>query len=213
MMIEGWSNKLEFLGVYESTDKVPAEKVKLGTIALIGHPGEEYKEFVCTGFDSATGNPVWAELMIAPIGRPDVLEFIKGFKKSASDRAIIPSDKYIANMYEDAIETVFYNGYCYWFARILKERFDGKIVYSQIDNHFACLIEDYYYDIKGCLGSVYDLGIFVDWEEYKKLDVSDAQRVYRDCILKLGDGPIDKENNTCMGVELKVYNEEEELKV
>lgn len=209
-MTEIGLNALEFLGIFDSVENIPSDKVKLGTIVLINKDGDN-KEYICSGFDTYTKEPIWSEIYIAPMGRPDVLDFIKKFKEGAIDKSIDSIDRYIKSICIDAVETLFYDGYCYWFARILKERFDGTIVYSQIDNHFACLIEDYYYDIKGCIGSVYDLGIFVDWEKYKKLDKSDTQRIYRDCIMKLGDGPIDKENNTCMGIELKVYNEEEEL--
>ena len=37
------------------------------------------------------------------------------------------------------IET-FTNGYCYWMAVILKERFGGEIMYNAVDNHFGVLL-------------------------------------------------------------------------
>lgn len=64
--------------------------------------------------------------------RKDVLYFIKKFESA---------------------QKLFMEGRCYWFAFILKERFDGKLMYHQIRNHWACLIDDTLYDVTGQIDS------------------------------------------------------------
>lgn len=79
----------------------------------------------------------------------------------------------------------FSNGMCYWFAVILKERFeDGLIVYNQIDNHFAVLLYDTFrvYDITG------DVSDKCEWEDFEFLSYADEllyNRLLRDCVYKL----------------------------
>lgn len=44
------------------------------------------------------------------------------------------------------------NGNCYYFARILKDRFpDGEIVYCIIEGHFIFQYKNKYYDSRGLL--------------------------------------------------------------
>lgn len=77
------------------------------------------------------------------------------------------------------LEEVFTKGNCYYFAVILKDRFDGDIYYLPIDNHFICKIEDKYYDITG---KVKPTEIPIPWIIYKKKDEAEAKRIIRDCI-------------------------------
>lgn len=93
-----------------------------------------------------------------------VLNFIKDFK----------------NLHQTEIEDTFLNGYCYWFAFILKSRFGGDIMYDCINNHFVTEIGDCLYDISG---QVY--GSFVYWDIYQRQDELEKQRIYRDCIYKI----------------------------
>lgn len=94
-----------------------------------------------------------------------VLDFINGFKKQ----------------YPNEITDFFANGYCYWFAVILKERFKGTIYYSPIENHFTCYINGYHYDITG----IYKPERYIyPWEEYKHIDRLEVLRITRDCINK-----------------------------
>lgn len=81
------------------------------------------------------------------------------------------------------IET-FTRGYCYWFAFILQNRFGGIIFYNPIDNHFACDIDGSLYDITGYLGSSEQEG-WIDWASYCYDDCLDAERVTKNCILKI----------------------------
>lgn len=76
----------------------------------------------------------------------------------------------------------FLYGCCYWFAFILKERFNGQIYYNPIENHFATKINGDLYDVSGEI----TCDSFVLWDEYKKVDELEAARIERDCIKKLG---------------------------
>lgn len=79
----------------------------------------------------------------------------------------------------------FTSGMCYWFAKILIDRFEeGEIVYNQIDNHFAALLYSTFrvYDITG------DVTDKCDWEEFELLEFADPllySRLQRDCVFKL----------------------------
>lgn len=96
--------------------------------------------------------------------RSSVKKFITDFKESK----------------EDALESVFTNGYCYWFAFILHTLFDGEIMYHPIVNHFATEIEGVLYDITGEIDSTG----FEKWEEFKTLDELETERIIRYCIRK-----------------------------
>lgn len=95
-----------------------------------------------------------------------VLEFIKLFDK------------------QDVID-VFSNGCCYWFARILKERFykeydsDPIIMYDPLINHFGTEIDDKVYDVTGDVTDKYN---WVNAVEYLNEDEILAERIVRDCI-------------------------------
>jgi hypothetical protein len=85
---------------------------------------------------------------------------------------------------EGTIKT-FTEGCCYWFAKILDERFnfdmpESGIYYNEIDNHFATMIDLHLYDITGDLGDIRNLS---DWKLW--IEVNDdllVERIYRDCI-------------------------------
>ena len=74
-------------------------------------------------------------------------------------------------------QTVFLNGCCYWFARILAERFGAEICYDNVSNHFVGKIGDAYYDVTGEVH-----GTYVPWSTYEAFDSLDYGRVVRDCI-------------------------------
>jgi predicted RNase H-like HicB family nuclease len=118
-------------------------------------------------FCSAVGNTLEEAIAEAEIAaglllemkEEEVLDFIYKFKSSAS---------------------LFQHGMCYWFAFILKERFNGQIYYHSIDNHFATKIKGALYDSLGKLGG----DGFEPWEEYKEKDELETKRIIRDCIKK-----------------------------
>ena len=95
-------------------------------------------------------------------GDPEVCDFIKHFRNPGTI-------------------DVFTNGCCYWFAKILAERFDGMIMYNPIDNHFATYIKNILYDITGRIKMDNE---WVDWDEYKLIDPLDSRRVIKYCINK-----------------------------
>lgn len=87
----------------------------------------------------------------------------------------------IKKKYTSELEEIFMWGYCYWFAHILKNRFDGEIYYLPISNHFITKIDNQFYDIRGI---VEPREKAYSWEEYKLLEPIGTKRIERDCILK-----------------------------
>lgn len=70
------------------------------------------------------------------------------------------------------------NGNCYYFAVILKNRFqDGEIVYDQIKGHFMFLLNDILYDYSGIVDSDYD-----KLDNIKKTDPLLYSYLVRDCM-------------------------------
>ena len=94
-------------------------------------------------------------------------------------------------------EEKFLRGKCYWFARILRDRFKPfyrtEIVYNPVENHFACDIfcdtYQYLFDASGliCVNDAYIVGGngFVEWKDYVREEPIGAKRIYRDCILDI----------------------------
>ena len=86
------------------------------------------------------------------------------------------------------VECIFSYSGCYWFARILYDRFymleletDGDILYDPILNHFACRINDRIYDITGDItdSSIYG---WRSWSEYAEIDELETERIIKYCI-------------------------------
>ena len=93
------------------------------------------------------------------------------------------------------------NGNCYYFAIILRDRFDGEIYYDVINGHFLTLIKDKLYDYSGVVYSLteeemirvndcpltYSLKLKEDleivlWSHYYYHDCLQKLRIDRDCI-------------------------------
>lgn len=78
----------------------------------------------------------------------------------------------------------FTEGYCYYFACILCERFKiGTIWYSEKDNHFAARIGSRLYDITGDITS--RKADFIPWHKMQEVDSLVYARLVRDCVRKL----------------------------
>lgn len=77
------------------------------------------------------------------------------------------------------IEDVFSNGFCYWFAKILEERFQGTILFDPFNVHFATLIDDCIFDINGLADTN---NVWYNWEDYKHIE--DVSSIIHSCILK-----------------------------
>ena len=99
-----------------------------------------------------------------------ILDFINGFKK----------------YHEKEITDLFSNGYCYYFAIILNERFNsvGTIMYAPVYNHFTYRMEGNLYDITGKVTDEELIKISEPWNTYKNQDNLESYRIIRDCILK-----------------------------
>lgn len=81
----------------------------------------------------------------------------------------------------DDIEDVFTRGCCYWFAIVLRERFEYTgpvIMYDEVMNHFGTEIGDRVYDITG---DVTDRYRWTPWEELD--DELLRERIVRDCVM------------------------------
>ena len=88
----------------------------------------------------------------------DVLDFINGFYEH--DRGCV-------------IHDTFTNGYCYYFAIILRERFGGRILYAPIPGHFVTEINQMAFDVTGEVTGQYEL-----------IEHYDEKSVIEGCILK-----------------------------
>ncbi len=87
----------------------------------------------------------------------------------------------------DEIIGCFTEGYCFWFAYILKARFPhGEIYYFPIYNHFVYKAFNRIFDITGDCTASYDTSQMIPWVEYqtKELGSSHLDRLIDDCILK-----------------------------
>lgn len=80
----------------------------------------------------------------------------------------------------NSTEDKFQNGYCFYFALMLKFRFGGRILYEPIFGHFVLELENRLYDSTGDVTDKYDVGIMYDesvWSEQKS--------IVNGCIMKL----------------------------
>ena len=77
------------------------------------------------------------------------------------------------------------SGNCYYFALILKDRFDGTILYDVINGHFVTLIEQYMYDWNGIVDNVYECckKQYIIWDDFDDYDSYQKERIIQDCVL------------------------------
>lgn len=80
----------------------------------------------------------------------------------------------------EQVKEAFQNGCCYWFAFILLNRFpkDSRLVYDEVENHFAAEIGGVVFDISGDITGQYDMQPWVALD-----DEALRRRLIRDCIL------------------------------
>lgn len=84
-------------------------------------------------------------------------------------------------------EDCFSNGMCYWFATILRMRFNCEhchMMYDEVSNHFGCEINGIVYDING-VASAYD---WRPWYNFEMYDRALYTRILRDCKDKIPAG-------------------------
>lgn len=84
-------------------------------------------------------------------------------------------------------EDVFLHGCCYWFARILHERFelvdnyDVDIMYEPVEGHFLSKIRNRFYDVRGDVTELYRGKPMYDLWEMHKNDIKMYRHLMRDC--------------------------------
>lgn len=85
------------------------------------------------------------------------------------------------------VKRAFIEGCCYWFAYILKERFapNARIICLPQEGHFVTKIGEKYYDITGNVTKRYQKSQKDDWEEYQRYNSSRAQKIAKNCVLKM----------------------------
>lgn len=78
------------------------------------------------------------------------------------------------------VDTVFTCGCCYWFSLVLCLRFQGRsrMMYDQVENHFATEVDGRLYDITGDVTGKYNVE---PWDEID--DDLLKRRIVRDCIM------------------------------
>ena len=81
----------------------------------------------------------------------------------------------------EILKNVFYNGYCYWFALILAERFKGEIWFNPTIVHFATKINNTLYDINGIVETNND---WISWEEFQWTRQEAVKSIVDSCIKK-----------------------------
>lgn len=122
----------------------------------------------------------------------DELEILQQKVAELTRRVIFAVDEF--NTYFDGCEDSFLFGNCYWYARILQERFSAwfptEIMYNQVANHFCCRMKTaagyFYADASGVFATGQPDG-WVLWKDYITVEPLDAARVYRDCIWHLDE--------------------------
>lgn len=93
-------------------------------------------------------------------------------------------ETFINNMkskYPKELEDVFYNGYCYWFALILANRFKGSIWFNPEIIHFAANIDNNLYDINGLISNQKE---WINWTDFQINNQNAVESIVKSCIKK-----------------------------
>lgn len=93
---------------------------------------------------------------------------------------------FISKFQNDGTIKIFTEGCCYWFAKILCERFKmpnykTDLMYNQVSGHFAAIIDGNMYDITGEIPSSDEWTL---WDTWRKEEPVYGKTVIRDCIYK-----------------------------
>ena len=82
-------------------------------------------------------------------------------------------------------EEVFLHGCCYWFAKILSERFylreGAEIKYEPVEGHFVTKINNRFYDVRGDVTELYRGKPMYDMYELHRDDCKLYNHLMRDC--------------------------------
>lgn len=105
-------------------------------------------------------------------------------------------ERFINNMkksYSKELESVFYKGYCYWFAYILATRFKGTIWFNPKIVHFTAKIGKDMYDIYGKVkpgicpitdNKDFSENDWIEWSEFQINNHEIAESIINSCIKK-----------------------------
>ena len=88
--------------------------------------------------------------------------------------------------YPSELEDTFSNGYCYYFALMLRERFGGLIMFNAAKVHFAFRrkgLKEPLYDIKGIV-HINDDDDWWEWDDYVESYPYESSDVIISCIRK-----------------------------
>lgn len=96
-----------------------------------------------------------------------VEKFVENFKKGFDKKTV---------------EDIFLNGNCFHFALILKEMYDGEIVYDPHTQHFLTNVKGNYYDITGHVPEPMDEYL---WDDMEDIDNNEYELVKETCIYKM----------------------------
>lgn len=104
------------------------------------------------------------------------------------DKVINFIDKF-KEKHPEEITDAFLSGLCYYFAKIIQERFGGILVFDEEQVHFAIHLridsKDYICDINGLSEiSQQELNKWWPWDEYKKSNPEESKGIEKSCILK-----------------------------
>ena len=97
-------------------------------------------------------------------------------------------EKFISDFKQYEHSFVLYNtfvyGYCYYFAVVLKARFEQAEIMYHHTNHYMVKIDGKLYDITGDCTEQYNDGMLCRWDDLKIEDDLLYNRLVRDCIIK-----------------------------
>lgn len=74
------------------------------------------------------------------------------------------------------------NGNCYYFAVMLRTRFNGSVFYDTIAGHFVCRIYDKFYDSNGEYTPCNPNAVIL-WRNFREYDKLQYIRIVNGCIL------------------------------
>lgn len=116
----------------------------------------------------------------------EVLKALRGFLGiSVDDKTELEVLKFISERFPN--DSDWKNGNCYYFARILNDRFkDGAVYYDVIDGHFVFKLHGKYYDHAGRVRYSDDNSFqhyLVPWDDFDEYDSIQKERIIRDCLL------------------------------
>lgn len=79
-----------------------------------------------------------------------------------------------------SIDCHWLDGNCYYFALILKDRFNGKIYYDGVNGHFVTKINDKFYDWTGLIEP--NIDDLFEWDTLETFDDLYYKRIKKDCL-------------------------------